>query len=86
MMVSLYGVSLCGVTASLSSNCSLVPSEIFENLNCHVEKDSIDEEIEIDIGIFCNEEEFNASNIDDAFTNQCLAFIAGYCVVKIESL
>ena len=33
--------------------------------------------------IFCNEEELNDSNID-AFTNQWLAFIAGYYVVKIE--
>jgi hypothetical protein len=33
--------------------------------------------------IFCNEEELNDSNID-AFTNHWLAFIAGYCVVKIE--
>jgi hypothetical protein len=84
IMRKLLVIKSGGVTASLSSNCSLVPSQIFENLNCHVEKDSIDEEIEIDMEIFCNEEELNASNIDDAFTNQCLAFIAGYCVVKIE--
>jgi len=34
--------------------------------------------------MFCNEEELDASNIDDAFSSQSLAYIAGYCVVKME--
>jgi hypothetical protein len=37
----------------------------------------MDEGIEINMEIFCNKEELNGSNIDNACTNQCLAFIEG---------
>jgi hypothetical protein len=72
------------VTTSLSSNCSLVPSTTLENQNCQMEQNPIEEEIEIEMEMFCNEKEFNASNIDNAFSNQSLAYIAKYCVVKME--
>ena len=72
------------VTASFLSNCSLFTSKILENLNCHVEKGSIDEETEIDIEIFCNKEELNGSNIDNECTNQCLAFIEGIVLWKLN--
>jgi hypothetical protein len=39
------------VTASFLSKFSLVTSQILENLNYHVEKNSIDEEIKIDMEI-----------------------------------
>jgi hypothetical protein len=71
-----------GVTASLSSNCSLVPLTALENQNFQIEQNPIEGEIEMKM--FCNEEELNASNIDDAFSNQSLAYIAGYYVVKME--
>ena len=38
----------------------------------------MDEGIEINMEIFCNKEELNGSNIENAYyTNQCLAFIEG---------
>jgi hypothetical protein len=39
-----------------------------------MEQNPIEEEIEIEMEMFCNEEEFNASNIDNAFSNQSLAY------------
>jgi hypothetical protein len=39
-----------------------------------MERNSIEKEIEIEMEMFCNEEEFNASNIDNAFSNQSLAY------------
>ena len=34
--------------------------------------------------IFCNKEELNGSNIDNACTNQCLAFIEGIVLSKLN--
>ncbi|KAK4037700.1 hypothetical protein OUZ56_029731 [Daphnia magna] len=84
IMRKLLVIKSGGVTASLSSNCSLLPSTTLEDQNCQIEQNPVEEEIAIEMEMFCNEEELNASNIDDAFTNQSLAYIAGYCVVKME--
>lgn len=40
----------------------------------------------LDIEVICSDEEFHASQLKDQFTNQCLAYIAGYIVLKIEKL
>jgi hypothetical protein len=84
IMRKLLVIKSGGVTASLSSNCSLLPSTTLEDQNCQIEQNPVEEETAIEMEMFCNEEELNASNIDDAFTNQSLAYIAGYCVVKME--
>jgi len=84
IMRKLLVIKSGGVTVSLSSNCSLVPSTILEDKTCHVEQNYIEEEIEIEMEMLCKEKELDASNIDDAFSSQSLAFIAGYCVVKME--
>lgn len=67
----------------MKSNCS-VPSQILDELRAE-QRDPVDEEIEIDVQLFTNQEELNTSKIEDLLTNQCLAFIAGYVVVKIEN-
>jgi hypothetical protein len=45
-----------GVTASLSSNCSLLPSTTLEDQNCQIEQNPVEEEIAIEMEMFCNEE------------------------------
>lgn len=71
-----------GVTPSLSSNCSLMPVDNVSDVN----ELTVDQDIMMDIEVICSDEEFHASQLKDHFTNQCLAYIAGYIVLKIEKL
>ena len=75
IMRKLLAVKSGGVTASLSSNCSHIPSTILEKQNLHSEQNVIEEEIEIKMEMFCNEEELDLMmlNIDDVFLRQSLA-------------
>jgi hypothetical protein len=71
-----------GVTPSLTSNCSLVPVDTFSDDNQLL----IDQDVMMDVEVICSDEEFNTSLLKDQFTNQCLAYIAGYIVIKVEKL
>ncbi len=82
IMRKLLVIKSGGVTPSLSSNCS-IPAHIVEGSDGQTETD-LDLEMEIDIEIFDSDQDLNSSLIDDSFRNQCLAFIAGYVVLKIE--